>query len=158
MDIKWGSSQSSLIKKMAQKENVEIVSKTDTIVVMRGGNFAGREVWTWQFYFWQNQFYSVTIFLSVPTPIYLDDMFFTLHRDISNIYGKPSAYDSTSYESRRIFWEFDKSDKQTDDCFIFLTINSDPFFWIVLAYQNNSIFDKKLEFEKKKREKALDEL
>jgi len=158
MDIKWGSSTSAVIDKMTQKENVEIVKKTDTLVVMRGGNFAGREVWTWQFYFWQNQFYSVTTFLSVPTPIYLDDMFYTLQRDISNRYGNPSAYDSTSYASRKIFWEFDKSDEQTDKCFIILTINSDPFFWIVLVFQNSSIFDKIFEHESKKRKEALNEL
>lgn len=158
MDIRWGSSISSVIKTMSKKENVKLQSKTDTLIIMSGGDFGGREVLTWQFYFWKDEFYSAILFLEVSTPIYLDDLFYGLRKDISNKYGEPYIYDSTSYESRTIFWEYDKKDKKSDDCFISLTINSDPFFWLVLCYQNNSIFGEKTEYEKKKREKTLEEL
>ena len=133
LDIKWGSNQSTLLKKMNAKENVELVSKSDTLIVMKGGNFAGREVWTWQFYFWQDQFFSAILYLSVSTPIYLDDMYDFLQKDISDRYGPPKSIDSTT-DQRGILWIFDKSEIQKDDCFILMSINYDPFFglsWLI---------------------------
>lgn len=158
MNIKWGSSISSVLKKMSQKENVKVLTKTDTLVIMSGGNFGARDVLSWRFSFWNNMFYSVTLFIKVPTPIFLEDMFLDLKKDISEKYGKPNASDSVDEFDQKVLWEFPKQNKSKDECFIFLTINSDPFFWIVLAYQNESILEKKIEYEKIEREKALKEL
>ena len=160
MDIKWGSSVSTVIKKMKQKENVNLVSSTDTLVVMRDGTFAGRDVWTWQLHFWKDQFYWASLYLSVKTPIYIDDIFYSLLGDISQKYGKPTYYDSTAYDydDRKAIWVLDKNNKQKDKCIILLAINSDPFFWIVLGYQNSSIYEKKIQFEKRKKTKSLDEI
>jgi hypothetical protein len=158
MGIKWGSSASSVLKKMAPKENVEVVFKTDTLILLKGGTFGARDVFSWRFYFWNNQLYSVILYLSVPTPILLDDLYYDLKKDLTKKYGYPFSDDSTSYSDRKVMWRPNNYNKRKDECYIIFAINSDPFFWLVLAYQNEYIFDKKLKYELQEREKALKEL
>jgi len=160
LGIKWGVNSSEVIKQMKKKE-VKIILKNDTLITMMGGSFAGRKVFNWQFLFFQHRFYAAAVLLEVSTPIYLDEIFTNIRKDISNKYGQPSLYDSANHSHPNVYWKFNKDKNQKDDCFIYLTMksySSFPFFSVLVAYQNNFIFNKKINYEKIKKRKSLNEL